>query len=913
MRQVVSLLLGLLLAQAAFSDALADEDRAVNTESFNIKSQPVSEALRAYALQTGDQVVFFSNVGRGRESAPVSGLYTRDQALQRLLQNTGLTYQRLNAKTIAITSVKSDAALKPADALKLDAASDSRWAAGGPSFIRVAQADTPAAPPAPPEQPVTQPGAQEELFSLQEVVVTGTASRDRTKYDSSVAISTFDAKDIAQQAPRSTADLISAVPGFWVESTAGTTQGNVFARGIIQDGGYRYVGLMEDGIPIFPVFELSFYNPDQFIRVDETVARVEALRGGTAPIFTAGAVGGAIDFVTRSPGNTPQGDFKATVGDFGMYAADGYWSTPLPNDWGLLFGGYYRRSHGIRDPGYPADEGGQFRVKLTRRFANGLLELFGKYIDDRSLFAVPIPLIGSPSNPRAADGGSALTYSLSSQDVRAAPLPPSAAEVGLQGSDLANGIHPTLGTLGGRLTWTFNAATTVTNLFRYTNGDVRFDGIFPGQAPMTGLAYAASKGVAPAFTVIDTGASYDPTQLVQWNSGHWVVGKHYHAVQDDLRLNLSQGSHEAAVGAYFADYSMADRWSLGNVLLTTINSRPQRLFLPGATDANGFDQYSFFNLIADYTAKAYAAFATDEWKLTNALRLDLGLRYDKQNTDATISNASTVPINGFPASQASLLPPTVSSVSFNNVGYSAGVNYQLVPGKHAFFGHFTKEAKLPHFDDIRNGSLKKDGVTNIELGYKTSLSSLGLFATLFQTEFNNVAFNDILANGTSVQRSARTRTRGIELEGEFQPVNELDIRFAITQQDPKYTDFTGATIDNTGHVIRRIPKSMVRLTPTYTFAAHRARVYGTYTHAGSRFANDENTIELPSYDKLDAGLIIDVTSSVSLQLAGDNLTDSKGLTEGNPRTDVGAGGVGAVYTARPLFGRSYQMSATVRF
>jgi outer membrane receptor protein involved in Fe transport len=123
-------------------------------------------------------------------------------------------------------------------------------------------------------QAQSPPPAQDALFGVEEVVVIGTAVSDRTKFDSSVAISTFSAEDIAQQAPASSADLISAVPGFWVESTAGTTQGNVFARGIIQDGGYRYVGLMEDGIPIYPVFELSFYNPDQFVRVDETIDHV---------------------------------------------------------------------------------------------------------------------------------------------------------------------------------------------------------------------------------------------------------------------------------------------------------------------------------------------------------------------------------------------------------------------------------------------------------------------------------------------------------------------------------------------------------------------------------------------------------------------------------------------------------------
>ena len=148
------------------------------------------------------------------------------------------------------------------------------------------------------------------MFGAEEVIVTGTAVPERTKFDSSVAISTFSARDIAQQAPASSADLIAAVPGFWVESTAGTTQGNVFARGIIQDGGYRFVGLMEDGIPIYPVSELSFYNPDQFVRVDATLDHVEAVRGGTAPIFTSGAVGGTINFVTRSPLEAPQALFR---------------------------------------------------------------------------------------------------------------------------------------------------------------------------------------------------------------------------------------------------------------------------------------------------------------------------------------------------------------------------------------------------------------------------------------------------------------------------------------------------------------------------------------------------------------------------------------------------------------------------
>jgi outer membrane receptor protein involved in Fe transport len=249
--------------------------------------------------------------------------------------------------------------------------------------------------------------------------------------------------------------------------------------------------------------------------------------------------------------------------------------------------------------------------------------------------------------------------------------------------------------------------------------------------------------------------------------------------------------------------------------------------------------------------------------------------------------------------------------NFDNTGYSVGFNYELTP-EHALYGHYTDSAKLPHFDDVRNGVLVKDEVTNIELGYKASIDTFVVFATLFQTEFDNVPFQDILANGQTVVRRAETRTRGVELEGEFQPIRELGVRFSITQQDPVYQNFSGAKQGNTGNTIRRIPKTMVRVTPTYTFMEGAGRAYFTYTYAGKRYANDDNTIELPSYYKLDVGAMLDV-GAWTFQVAADNVTDEIGLTEGNPRTDVEAGGIGNIYMVRPLFGRSYMGSLTYRF
>lgn len=889
-------------------DASAAE--SAEQREFSIAAQPVPQALREYAQQSGDQVVFYSEVGRGLESAAVQGRFTRQEALQRLLFNTGLKSERVNSKTVAISTAATPG--QSSQPRTTDA-----------SALHLGQASASPAPRAPRiEHAVLDEQIEPSLFGVEEIIVTGTAVPERTKFDSSVAISTFSARDIAQQAPASSADLIAAVPGFWVESTAGTTQGNVFARGIIQDGGYRFVGLMEDGIPIYPVSELSFYNPDQFVRLDATVERVEALRGGTAPIFTTGAVGGTINFVTRSPLGAPQALFKAGFSDYNLYSTEVAWNGPIAQDWGLAIGGYYRRSDGVRNPGYTADDGGQFRVKVGRSFEHGSAEFFAKYIDDRSLFVVPIPLTGNPADPRGLNGADPGTYSLQSEDLARAGLPPSAAEVGLQGSDLRDGIHPQLGTFGAKLDWELGESVSLANLLRYTDGQVRFDGIFPGADPVTGVEFAAAAGVAPNYTVLATGAPYAATNLVQ-NHGHWAVNKDYGALQDDLRINFSIAGHQLTAGVYYADYSMADHWSLGNLLLMDVSDQPQRLSLPGVTDPRGFTQYSFFNLIADYDATQYSLYAADEWQLTDRLRIDLGMRYDEESIDGSISTGTTVDLDGDPATRwdnaTSLAGAGRRTVedSFGNTGWSAGFNYQFVD-RHAIFAHYTDSARLPHFDNIRDGVLGKDPVTNLELGYKISQERWVAFATLFRTEFDNVSFNDIDLHGTPLVRTTRTRTDGIEVEGELLPVDALSIRFSITLQHPRYGDFrfrdaAGDLIDNTGNTIRRIPKHMWRITPAYAILEGRARLFLTWTHVSDRYSNDENTRTLPKYDKLDAGASFEVGRHWIFQVTGDNLTNEVGLTEGNPRTDVGAGASGAVYVARPLFGRSVMGSVTYKY
>lgn len=877
--------------------AVVASGNAQNIESFDvaIPEQPLASALQSLANQLEVQIVFFSGATKGLTASPLTGSFTRDQALDAILAGTGLRYVFLNENSVAI---------------QLAPETQSESPNGAPAVAR----DEPREPERRTSASDVEPARS---FGMEEIVVTGTASRARTKYESSVGISTFDRGGIARQSPTSTADLISSVPGFWVESTAGRTQGNVFARGIVQDGGYRYVGLIEDGMPVYPVFELSFYNPDQFIRVSESVARVEVVRGGTAPIFTPGAVGGTINFINDTPPTSAEFRLKTGISDFDSRALDMHLGTPLSRNWGLSAAAYVHTSDGIRDPGYVADRGGQVRLNLVRSLGNSELSLYTKYLDDKSLFVVPIPLRGSPSNPSAVDGTAAGLYSLHSSDIRDAGLPPSANEVDLSTDDLADGIHPRLLTTGIEYTRHWRSDVWLTSHTRYTNGDVSFNAIFTGDVPVTGTEFAEARNVAPDFTFIRNGNDFDADFLVQ-NHGHWAVFKKYRALQNDSRLTIATAAHELTVGIYAADYSMADRWSLGNLLLTDVGNRPQRLFLPGVTNAAGFTQYSFLNLRAHYDAAAASFYVSDEWEINDRFRLDLGFRYDTEEMDASISNGiEGVDLDGDPSTMYDIAAlagsdRTFIGADFDHASYSLGFNYDFTD-RQASFGHITRSAKLPHFDDIRNDILVKDRVTNVELGYKASLDSLAMFLTAYRTEFDNVPFSDILVDGSIVVRRAETWTHGIELEGVYEPIDTVAVQFSMTWQDPEYRKFSGTSVDNSGNRVRRIPRTMIRIVPSIWFAAGRGRAFLAYSHYGQRYANDENTVELPSFTKLDAGVEYAFNDSWTAQLNVDNLSNEVGLTEGNPRTDVGASGIGQLYNARALFGRSLTLAVRYSF
>ncbi len=104
-------------------------------------------------------------------------------------------------------------------------------------------------------------------LTMEALIVTGTRE-PRLKLESSTAITTLSSFEIERIQPRSTADLLKSIPGFYVESSGGEVNNNLFVRGLPQAGSYQYVVLLEDGIPAFDANDLFFLGADNLIRFD---------------------------------------------------------------------------------------------------------------------------------------------------------------------------------------------------------------------------------------------------------------------------------------------------------------------------------------------------------------------------------------------------------------------------------------------------------------------------------------------------------------------------------------------------------------------------------------------------------------------------------------------------------------------
>lgn len=895
--------------------------------AFDIPVQDLAHALDMLARQSGLQILYPYKIAAARQSGGLHGKMPVAAALRRLLRRSGLD----------MASFSEGAVILRVAALPRKPAPPPR-----PSFPRAAVVG--ALPPLPPAPPGN-------------ILVTGRAAQGALRpTELSYAVSRIDAATLHRDGPlASTAELFRQIPGFWVEATGGEASNNIRARGIPTDG-YSSVAMLEDGLPIQYDGGLAYLNTDQIVRVDSTIQRVEAVRGGPSAIFEPNAPGGSINFLTRSGLKDPGVTISVTAGSAAYRRVDGYVGRRITPDLGISLGGFYRQDNGLRDPGYPADRGGQIRAGIDYDHDRLHWSFNAKWLDDRVILYLPVPLQFDAQGKVQAIPGFDPLY-----DTLAGPQQNHVAfktANGPQDFDLSQGTHSRIGffTSSARLALGRHTALEVKSRLR--TGDTLRNGLFPVGQPMGGDAYLASvwAQLSAAFpTAMRTAIRYtgdDQPFLANSNGNGLVVGANLLSVRmpmsewiTDARLTqvlTLQGHHDLALGMTWSDTRLGFSRSMSTALLD-VRGQARRLDVValdasgrhvGALTDNGFLRYGSLFDNARLHARNAALYLADEWKLARAWRIDMGARWEQTRISGSEENSTAVDLgNAATLADDAVLTGTGQFTpihrSFSGLNATVGVNYQPMASLGLFL-RYTRINRLPSATEFTSTPDRSDEadvpITMIEAGVTAQHPRWNYSVVGFSTHFARLPFTDYrfdtasnaYAETTSI---ADTMTFGLELSGHAVLLGPLSMDLQATVQNPRYRDFHYSALvsgqmvaqDATGNQLIRVPKVAIRAAPSLQLMGDRLRLGTELVYYSARYADIANSQRLPAYGLVNVTLNARIADHVTLALSGTNITNALGLTEGNPRAgSFDAGGMASYFLARPEFGRSIRVTLSMK-
>lgn len=799
---------------------------------------------------------------------------------------------------------------------------------------------------------------EEETKASEDIVVTGRAGAgELRKLEASYAITTLDQELLRLDRPASVADVFRNIPGFWVESSGGEASNNIRVRGIPRDG-YSSIGLFEDGLPVQHDPGLGFLNADQSFRFDETYLRVEAVRGGPSSIFASNAPGALVNFITRRPGDQLQLVARAEAGDWGSYRGDAWVGIPVAENVGFGIGGFYREDDGLRSTQYTANRGGQIRANLSGSAGPGSFFFDVKHINDRVAFFLPVPLtFGANGKVVGVAGFDPLDGTFAGRATQNLSFRTPGGDLPF---DLSDGTFTRLTQFTAKVDLELGRGFKLSNAFRYRTSETTRNGLFPATVGRAATRLATLRTqllpLVPGATDVvlryaDNGQAFDPAGA---NGNGLVADATLSTVEipldeviNDFRLNSRfdlGGSHDVALGVYYAGFDVGFR-RFGSTALLEVNENARLLdaiVVNGAGQSllnvtrGGFtrDGSQFNN--ASNTSDVVAFYVSDEWTISDQLRLDAGARWEKLSFNGRVEGTRTVNL-GDASTRADDQVLTGNGTfasfdrSFDDFGFTAGLNYQ--PRRDlGLFARYTQTYRLPNATDFLGTAVRtdlvKEDIQLAEAGVKFSSPMLDLFVTGFYTFFEGVRFtsnefNPATGGFTERVQFADAKTIGVEAEGMFRPVPEFDLSFVFTYQKPEFRNFQftenvgGQPVQRnfSGNQLLRVPEVSFRLVPGVNLFGDRLRLQAEVEYFSKRFADAANSVSLPSYWLLGASARVGITDRLSLFVIGDNLTNEIGLTEGNPRAgQFASGDAGAqFYLARPVFGRNFRASLLYSF
>jgi iron complex outermembrane recepter protein len=693
---------------------------------------------------------------------------------------------------------------------------------------------------------------EEDITALDEVVVTGVFDK-RTRMESSVAISVLNAKQLERIVPSSGIDLLKNIPGVYVNTSRGEVGGSVNTRGLSVGGGFYYVSMQEDGLPIMAMSGTALtdplFKPDGFLRADVNINRVEVVRGGTASILGANAPGGIFNYVSKTGGQKFAAEVRTRFGLEGdgknpLYRIDMNFGGPLSKDKSITYniGGFYRYANGPKYPGYPLSNGGQIKANIVKNYKSGSLKLYGKFLNDNTAQFEFTPTV-SYTDPKPA-GKFTVPGSIWN---RSEGISFDTKNVGNY-KDYAVGLNweQHLGkdwtvTNNARISEKVTLFNTTSVVFPFRVDQATFYGVsgnlghfgsrfgkYEFYDPKTGKSYGsvnfnspasivANNLTLPGSEVMPNGLFYNPSAYTDVKLSDFI---------DQLTITKKLKNMSFTGGAYIGRIHVTG-FRAGPTAqgFATIEDQPKLVGIKytnaaGATfDITNPDGITTLGGTGvntnDAKAEQTALFLGHNWEINKKLNLDWGLRYEIFNIDAKFSVPTRSPDNiatgGADGSLSTLFDirnwktgqEKNYSTGVKTLSYSAGLNYKLNENMavYARYSQGQKSPDLGFFLDITGQQLtstieaEAQNIKMLEAGLKIKGSKLNLYLTPFYNLISGIpnwqTFTNIDASYYAPPRIyQKVETKGVEIEANYQFTKNFSLRAVGTLQTANALEYS---------------------------------------------------------------------------------------------------------------------------
>ena len=353
--------------------------------------------------------------------------------------------------------------------------------------------------------------------------------------------------------------------------------------------------------------------------------------------------------------------------------------------------------------------------------------------------------------------------------------------------------------------------------------------------------------------------------------------------QTDLSANFDTGfiNHSLVTGVEFSyqdthnrNYNVLD--ANGGTIASLCSAALLRsgdctnLYNPGPKDAwNGTitDSQAF----TDTDTKTSAAYVFDTLKFNEQWSLNLGLRYDDYDVKSS----------GYATAGRGTVAGNFKRENTSQLwNYQVGLVFKPLPNGSVYAAWST--SSNPSGETSGNGGLEMTAANtnldpeknrNYELGTKWDFfgDDLSLTAALFRTEKTNARITDP-DNTTFQVLDGEQRVDGFELTYTGKITSKWKVYGGYTYMESELVKTTAAADE--GNHMPNTPRNSFNLWSTYELIP-KLTVGGGATFVDSRFGNEANSVEVPSYWRYDAMASYALTKNVDLQLNLQNLTDKR--------------------------------------